>query len=191
MSDEFCYLIKRDDPYDWQIVEFSQIQKANKRNKRRATKESANEYMTISSRGITHFLDDEATFVTLDDWEREYRLYKELKKIKFFENYKVWKNFTLWRQLRRRTHFKKKKHFLESNMFMVDDNLREPLLKIRNYCYFISSELNILDLKFSEPRSLDDFRAHENAYIITQSAYIDSVISDDIKKILEKGCKIS
>lgn len=43
MSDEFCYLIKRDDPYDWQIVEFSQIQKANKRNIRRATKDAANE----------------------------------------------------------------------------------------------------------------------------------------------------
>jgi len=76
MNDEFCYLIKRDDPYDWQIVEFSQIQKANKRNTRKG-KDSVNEYMTISSRGITHFLDDEATFVTLDDWEREYRLYKE------------------------------------------------------------------------------------------------------------------
>jgi hypothetical protein len=36
MADEFCYLNKRDDPYDWMIVDF------DKRNPK--------EYMTISSR---------------------------------------------------------------------------------------------------------------------------------------------
>lgn len=39
MADEFCYLNKRDDPYDWQIVDF------DKRNPK--------EYMTISSRVFT------------------------------------------------------------------------------------------------------------------------------------------
>lgn len=41
MADEFCYLNKRDHAYDFKIVEFEE------RNE--------NEYMTISSRGITYF----------------------------------------------------------------------------------------------------------------------------------------
>jgi hypothetical protein len=41
MADEFCYLNKREDPYDWQIVDF------DKRNPK--------EYMTISSRVILPF----------------------------------------------------------------------------------------------------------------------------------------
>jgi dynein heavy chain len=51
--------------------------------------------MTISARGIIHFVDNEAYFISLEEWEREYRLYSELRKIKFFKNYRKWKNFTL------------------------------------------------------------------------------------------------
>lgn len=88
MADEFCYLNKRDDPYDWKIIDF------DKRNHK--------EYMTISSRGITHFLDEDAQFLTIEEWEREVTMYHKLKQIPFFRDYKTWKNFTLWKHLNRR-----------------------------------------------------------------------------------------
>jgi dynein heavy chain len=46
MVDEFCYLNKCGNPYEFKIVEFDE--------------RNPEEYMTISARGITHFLDDEA-----------------------------------------------------------------------------------------------------------------------------------
>lgn len=51
MADEFCYLNKCSNPYDFKIVEF------DKRN--------THEYMTISARGVTHFVNDEAVFKTI------------------------------------------------------------------------------------------------------------------------------
>lgn len=61
MADEFCYLNKRDHAYDYQIVEFED------RNPK--------EYMTISAKGITYFQNDDATFLTIEEWQREAKLY--------------------------------------------------------------------------------------------------------------------
>lgn len=61
MIDEFCYLNKCEQPYDFKIVEFEE--------------RDPREYMTISARGITHFLDDDATFLTIEDWEHDAKLY--------------------------------------------------------------------------------------------------------------------
>lgn len=70
MVDEFCYLNKCGDPYDFKIVEFEE--------------RDPKEYMTISARGITHFLYDEAIFLTIEEWEREARLYQRIRSIEFF-----------------------------------------------------------------------------------------------------------
>lgn len=42
MSEEFCYMNRRSNPYDWQIVEFD--------------KKDPREYMVISKRGLTKYL---------------------------------------------------------------------------------------------------------------------------------------
>ena len=86
MADEFCYLQKCREPYDFNVKEFDN---------------NKEEYMPISSRGITHFVEGEGTFLTLDEWEREFTLYDRLRKIRFFAKYKIWKNFLLWKRLMR------------------------------------------------------------------------------------------
>ena len=58
--------------------------------------------MTISARGITHFTDDEAIFMTIEQWEREVKMFHRLREIDFFKKYKMWKNFSLWKKLTRR-----------------------------------------------------------------------------------------
>mmetsp|Transcript_28714 Transcript_28714/g.25821 ORF Transcript_28714/g.25821 Transcript_28714/m.25821 type:complete len:201 (-) Transcript_28714:115-717(-) len=120
MADEFCYLNKRDDPYDWKIIDF------DKRNPK--------EYMTISSRGITHFLDDDATFLTIEEWEREVTMYHKLKQIPFFRDYKAWKNFTLWKHLNRRNMMRDRSQLLTQDLFILDKRLNSTLLKIRQIC---------------------------------------------------------
>ena len=49
--------------------------------------------MTISARGITHFVEGEAIFMTIEEWEREVKMFHKLRNIQFFKNYKKWKNF--------------------------------------------------------------------------------------------------
>lgn len=147
--------------------------------------------MTISARGIIHFVDNEAYFISLEEWEREYRLYSELRKIKFFKNYRKWKNFTLWRKLRRRTQFKKRRQFLEANMFLIDEKLSFHLLEIRKYCCFISKEMTFLDMGLKEPLNIDQFKEYENKHVISQSDHIDLVVNTTIKDLIEKGCKES
>lgn len=63
MADEFAYLIKESHPYDFKIVEYDEVHKHKQ------------EYMTISARGITHFVNDEATFMTVEEWEREAKMF--------------------------------------------------------------------------------------------------------------------
>jgi hypothetical protein len=55
MADEFCYLKKCSNPYDFKIVEFDEVKKNENQ-----------EYMTISARGITHFVNGDATFLTIE-----------------------------------------------------------------------------------------------------------------------------
>jgi len=52
--------------------------------------------------GITHFLDDQAEFKTIEEWERESKMFHLLLEIEFFKQYKKWKNFSLWKKLMRR-----------------------------------------------------------------------------------------
>ena len=61
MADEFTYLNRQTHPYDLKIVDF------NEKNK--------NEYITISARGITHFVQGEAIFQMIDEWEREAKMF--------------------------------------------------------------------------------------------------------------------
>lgn len=55
MRDEFCYLNRRAHAYDYKIVDY------DKRNK--------SEYMTISARGITHYIDNVGEFIKIERWE--------------------------------------------------------------------------------------------------------------------------
>lgn len=71
MADEFTYLNRQSHPYDLKIVDF------NEKNK--------NEYITISARGIKHFNKGEHYFQTIDEWEREAKLFGQLLKINFFK----------------------------------------------------------------------------------------------------------
>jgi dynein heavy chain len=120
MQEEFCYLNKHDNPYDWRIVEFE------KRNNK--------EYMTISARGITKFLNGEVEFQNLDDFVRERATYNRLQQIDFFKTYKKWKTFRVWKRLMRTNIMRECARVISSKLFYLDRTLRKPLLEIRGMC---------------------------------------------------------
>lgn len=93
LEDEFCFLNRRTHPYDWEIVDY------DKRN--------PNNYMTISSRGIQQYHDGDIRFLSMEEWQREFKLYEKIIKIEFFKNYKIWKSFSVWKKLMRQNIMQK------------------------------------------------------------------------------------
>ena len=44
----------------------------------------------------------ESEFTSLEQWEREYRLFGQLHRIPFFKKYRKWKGFSVWKKSVRR-----------------------------------------------------------------------------------------
>jgi hypothetical protein len=147
--------------------------------------------MTISSRGIVHTVDGDETFITLDEWEREYKIFNKLKYIKFFNHYKLWKNFMLWRKLRRRTNFKKKRNYLEKNLFLIDEKLSLPLLDIKSICFDVQLRANMIDLKSNQPKLISQFEQGLNNDQLKETEWLNQRVNGEIKKKLSDSCRAS
>ena len=51
----------------------------------------ANHYYTISKEGVTQYRMKQSHFTTLVQWEREFKLFHKISRIKFFRQYRCWK----------------------------------------------------------------------------------------------------
>lgn len=47
----------------------------------------------MSSNGVTHFLDGQMDFATLDQFERDYFLFTQMMKLQLFKHFRMWKAF--------------------------------------------------------------------------------------------------
>ncbi len=89
------------------------------------------DYITVSSRGVTHFIKDEAEFLTLSEWRDEVENYKKMNDISFFKNFRIGKSFTLWKRLVKRTKMIERGSFLKKELFLADPNINTHLVSIR------------------------------------------------------------
>jgi len=141
-QNRFCYCNKAGDYYDFKVV--THDQKDDK------------EYMTVSSRGIAHFIKGDATFLTIPEWEREKRIFKKIKDIPFFEKYRTWKTFSQWKTLMRRTMIFKTSDFLNRELFILDSELSKPLLDIRLKTFNIQ-KMAVVQLATDRPRNMLEY----------------------------------
>jgi dynein heavy chain len=70
LASRFAYCNRIGEFYDFVIVPFKE-----RRDE---------EYLTVSQKGIVHFIKGEANFLTISEWERETRIYKKIQNIPFF-----------------------------------------------------------------------------------------------------------
>ena len=113
--------------------------------------------MTVSASGIVHFnSNNEATFLTIPEWEREKILFQKLKQIKFFKQYFIWKSFSAWKTKMKRTRIFKTSETLSNELFILDQELSKPLLSIRETALYISN-MDIVKMSSDIARSLDQF----------------------------------
>lgn len=163
------------DAYDFELVSFEEKDKE--------------EYLTISTRGVTHFLHNEAVFLTLQEWEREYTLYKKLLNINFFHKYKKWKHFALWKKLRRRNMMVDREQFLKRELFILDDNLRNCLLTVRTLSFKVTT-WKIVSLQFDKICTISEFDEDQGRQRERTAAQL-SQLEDSIKQLVGKACSDS
>ena len=175
LAEDFWYLNRKEDPYDFEFVTYQ------KRNPK--------QYLTISSRGVTYYTDGSTEFLSLEEWDREYNLYKRLKKINFFNQYKKWKNFSLWKNLRRRNMIKVRGEFLKGQLFILDDTLREPVLSLRTQTYRIM-KADIIDLSTEDIRTLPHFNKDQNEKREKIAKLLEE-IEGNIQSVIAKACSDS
>jgi dynein heavy chain, axonemal len=118
---------------------------------------SKQEYMTVSASGIVHFnSNNEATFLTIPEWEREKNLFQKLKKIKFFKQYFIWKAFSQWKTKMKSARIFKTSETLANELFILDQELSKPLLSIRSNALSISN-MDIVKITSDIARNLEQF----------------------------------
>ena len=175
LADDFWYLNKKGDQYEFEFVNFENRDPDN--------------YLTISSRGVTYFKNGESEFLTLEEWDREHTLYQRLKTINFFKQYKAWKNFSLWKNIRRRNMIKERANFLKNQLFFLDDTLRDPLLSMRTQTYRIMKS-DIMDLSTEDVRTLDTFYSSQSQKRQELASKLEE-IETTIKELVSSACNRS
>ena len=129
-------------PYDLEVVNHSNV--------------NENHFYTMSAAGVTHFIDGQAEFTPLDQWEREFHLYNQIITLNVFRQYKIWKNFATWKKCVRQKKTRHCKHMLERHLFILNPVFQSSLLKIRAFCHQLSS-LSLHDIDRNVLYALDDF----------------------------------
>ncbi|XXQ39846.1 AAA+ ATPase domain-containing protein [Plasmodiophora brassicae] len=144
-TDRFVYLTARG-PYDLQVVDHTQI--------------NPDEYYTMSRSGITHFFHGETTFDHLGQWEREYFLFSRIMRIRFFAQFRMWKAFFYWKKHIRSTKTAKCQGVLVDNLLILNDHLRDPLLRLRETLVEVSS-LDLFHVDRWTTVALPEFAANQ------------------------------
>ena len=118
MIEDFFYLNRLSHPYDYQIVSYA--------------KRNPQEYMTISSQGVTLYHDKEAEFLTRKEWLEDEKIYYKLQKIDFFNQYKLSKNFSIWKNKMKLHYMKEMSSILHEKLFLTCEHPRHCLKQVRN-----------------------------------------------------------
>eukprot|EP00960_Hanusia_phi_P070417 767305-Hanusia_phi.AAC.13 len=126
-STEFVYLksfqideITPLNPYHLEIVPHNQIPKGD--------------FFTLSSFGVTRFVNGKPDFTELEQWKREHFLFNAILKIPVFKRYRIWKSYKVWRDSVRYGKMRSSAKALNKNLFILNPTFREALLRIRDMC---------------------------------------------------------
>ncbi|KEG14779.1 putative dynein heavy chain [Trypanosoma grayi] len=177
---EFTYLVMRPkgirdpyNPYDLQAVSHKEIDPSN--------------YYTVSAAGVTKFSGHAAEFIELHTWERDCRIFHQLRELDVFRDYKKWKSFLLWRGLVRNHAMSNCKTFLTKNLFHVHPHLSGALQTVRRMCIDCLNN-DRMHLPATETRTLESFCATLASHVNFQRNRLDKMIKS-IRDTVERACK--
>ncbi|XP_049961962.1 dynein axonemal heavy chain 6-like [Schistocerca serialis cubense] len=107
-------------PYCLRVVPYKNIDKQN--------------FLTISSEGVTQFYPGDMVFTSLQQWEYEYDRYCNLILIKTFSMFRMWKGFYVWRKNVKWKKIHDARKSLNELLFLLNPALRKALLDVQLAC---------------------------------------------------------
>ena len=154
-STEFVYLRRLDkspndyDPYALVMKPYEDVDPAD--------------YYTMSVQGITRFVEGvDAEFTTLEQWEREYKLFYAMRDLKVFSKFRPWKGFSTWIGRVRHSKMNRAQKAIEKRLLCLDPLFQAATLAVRARCFELS-ETRLSKLKVGEIRTLEEFRGDQAA----------------------------
>jgi hypothetical protein len=107
-------------PYHIEVVPHSQV--------------DANNYFTMSSFGVTQFVDGKPTFTELARWQQEHQIFMQILTLTVFRKYRVWKSLLVWKNVVHFGKMAKHQRVLVKNLFWSDTIARSAILSVRALC---------------------------------------------------------
>ena len=160
-TEEFVYL-NPEGPYNLSIVKHDQI---NPRN-----------YYTMSRAGVIHFYENDADFISLNQWEREYFIFTKIMEVPFFRKFRMWKTFFFWKKFIRRQKSNSCRDLLQENLYILNPVLRGSLITLRNICWDVS-KWTVFQTENGTTYSLDMFYAAQELQ--------REVVGDDLVELMD------
>lgn len=144
----FTYLIckNKNDPYDLEPVGYGMRDQGGDR------------YYTISGKGLTLYeKETPVEFMSLGQWLIERDSYNHIKDFSFFKQFNKWKFMRLWKRRIKQQNKMKALNLLDENLFILQENFREHLLKHRELMLKMSQERFVDTCQSSEYKKIDEF----------------------------------
>eukprot|EP00899_Mesostigma_viride_P007437 jgi/Mesvir1/16695/Mv15092-RA.1 len=142
-----------------------------------------NDFYTMSSRGITHYVDGgNADFTSLEQYEREYELFHAMTQLKVFRKFRSWKGFSLWRRAVRRTKLARARTQLEKNLFSLNPIFQVSMGRVRQLCFGLSC-VRLHQLVTGLMYSLRDFLAAQHEQQDNVSQQLASFAADTLAAV--------
>jgi dynein heavy chain len=145
-------------------------------------------YCTISKEGVTHYNQKQSQFTSLQQFEREFHLFGQISRIRFFRQYRLWKTFSTWKRGLRFGKIAESRKLISSSLFIFVPPLRDALLKLRSLCLSIGDE-GMLDIKDSETYVLEEF-VHMQLKLHNFLREKFTVLSRDILLTVRSACDV-
>ncbi|KAH8072853.1 dynein light chain binding protein [Aureococcus anophagefferens] len=144
------------------------------------------DYFTLSCSGMTHFTGVNSDFTPLHQWEREYGLFHEMRRIPFFAKYRAWKTFSVWKKNVKRNKVRAAILALKGSLFLFIPSLRDALLEIQALCQKTLA-LSLLEAEPGKTYELDEFAAAQ-AHLQDRRAEALVRFSGDVQSLARTAC---
>ncbi|XP_047115990.1 dynein axonemal heavy chain 6 [Schistocerca piceifrons] len=159
-------------PYCLRVVPYKNIDKQN--------------FLTISSEGVTQFYPGDMVFTSLQQWEYEYDRYCNLILIKTFSMFRMWKGFYVWRKNVKWKKIHDARKSLNELLFLLNPALRKALLDVQLACNKMV-EVYFTDFSNKEKNILFEFmNAQMKNLVIVREQLLE--YRDIVKELINCAC---
>ena len=145
------------------------------------------DYFTLSASGVTHFVGVASSdFVSLPQFEREFRLFHSIMRIPFFRKYRAWKAFTQWKKGISGRKMRNASQSLVDELFLLNPTLKSTLMRLRTLCAEVA-DYGLFNVDKTKTYSLEDFMLAQNEKRVSVLAWLND-FATEVRSLVRAAC---